>query len=254
MDKVEYRIIGDDLQAVQIYLEPGQSVMAESGTMLAMDDSIEMQTEAQGVMKGIKRVLTGESFFITTFYNKGTNKASLVFSAPYPGKIVPIDLSQYNGIFICQRDAFLCSVGGVEITPTLVKKIGVGLFGGEGFILQKLVGDGYVFIHIGGTVIERKLNEDESLRVDTGCLAGFESTVQYDIKMVSGVTNILFGGEGMFLAYLKGPGKVLLQTLPFSRLAERIIIASGRSREESHIARGGTGGLLGRILGGGKGF
>jgi len=157
-DKIDYQIYGDDMQAVQITLDPGESVFAEAGAMLSMDNGIEMQTSAGGLMKGLKRMLTGESFFITNFYNQGNQRANVIFSAPYPGKIIPIDLNMFNGTFICQKDAFLCAAGGVEITPTLVKKIGIGLFGGEGFILQKIVGDGFAFVHIGGTVLERELS------------------------------------------------------------------------------------------------
>ncbi|MGC8737207.1 MAG: TIGR00266 family protein [Candidatus Hydrogenedens sp.] len=254
-DKIDYQIYGDDMQAVQITLDPGESVFAEAGAMLSMDNGIEMQTSAGGLMKGLKRMLTDESFFITNFYNKGSERANVIFSAPYPGKIIPIDLKMFNGTFICQKDAFLCAAGGVEIAPTLVKKIGIGLFGGEGFILQKLTGDGFVFVHIGGTVLERELSAGETLRVDTGCIAGFASTVKYDIQFMSGFKNVLFGGEGLFLATLQGPGKIYLQTLPFSRLADRIISASRRNREETNVGGGGKGlGMLGRLIGGGDSF
>ncbi len=252
-DKIDYQIFGDDMQAVQITLDPGESVFAEAGVMLSMDDGIEMQTSAGGLMKGLKRMLTGESFFITNFYNRGNQRASVIFSAPYPGKIIPIDLNVFGGSFICQKDAFLCAAGGVEVTPTLVKKIGIGLFGGEGFILQKIVGDGFAFVHIGGTVLERDLSAGEKLRVDTGCIGGFSPTVKYDIQFVSGFKNMLFGGEGMFLATLEGPGKVYLQTLPFSRLADRIITASRRNRGETNLGGGGKG-VIGKIIGGGGNF
>ncbi len=254
-DKIDYKILGDDMQAVQIILDPGESVFAEAGAMLSMDNGIEMQTQAGGIMKGLKRMLTGESFFITNFYNQGSERAGVIFSAPYPGKIIAIDLNAFNGTFICQKDAFLCAAGGVEISPMLVKKIGIGLFGGEGFILQKLTGDGFVFVHVGGTVLERELDVGESLRVDTGCIAAFASTVKYDIQFLSGFKNVLFGGEGMFLATMQGPGKIYLQTLPFSRLADRIISASRRNREETNIGGGGQGtSILGHLLGGGSNY
>jgi uncharacterized protein (TIGR00266 family) len=190
------------------------------------------------LLAGLKRVVTGESFFITSYVNTGQTKQHVAFAAPYPGKIVPLDLKALGGEVLCQKDGFLCAAKGVEIDVAFTKKIGTGLFGGEGFILQRLKGDGLAFIHAGGTVIERSLASGESLRVDTGCLVAFLPTVDYDIQFVGGFKNALFGGEGLFLAKLTGPGIVYLQTLPFSRLADRIVRASYGSREEGGIGIG----------------
>jgi uncharacterized protein (TIGR00266 family) len=234
------------MQAVEIELDPGETVRAEVGAMLYMEDGIQMQTsmgqEGGGfgskLLAGLKRVVTGESFFITSYVNTGQTKQHVAFAAPYPGKIVPLDLKALGGEVLCQKDGFLCAAKGVEIDVAFTKKIGTGLFGGEGFILQRLKGDGLAFIHAGGTVIERSLASGESLRVDTGCLVAFLPTVDYDIQFVGGFKNALFGGEGLFLAKLTGPGIVYLQTLPFSRLADRIVRASYGSREEGGIGIG----------------
>lgn len=222
-DVVDYKLIGDDMQLVEIELDPGEGVRAEAGAMIYMEDGIQMETGAEGgLFKGFKRMLTGEGFFITSFMHTGQGKSHVAFGAPYPGKIIPVDLQTVGGTFICQKDSFLCSASGIDIDIAFTKKLGVGLFGGEGFILQKLSGDGLAFIHAGGTVVEKTLKPGETLRIDTGCVVGFDSNVHYDIKFVGGFKNALFGGEGLFLATLQGPGKVYLQSLPFSRLADRI--------------------------------
>lgn len=226
-DIIDYKIYGDDMQLVEIELDPKEGVRAEAGALMYMDNNIEMQTKAEGgIFKGFKRTIAGESFFITNFVNSGSGKARVAFSAPYPGKIIPVNLFEFNGKFICQKDSYLCSANGIEISIQFVKKIGTGLFGGEGFILQRLEGYGMAFIHAGGTIIEKFLEPGETLRVDTGCIVGFSSTVDYDIKFIGGFKNALFGGEGIFLAQLTGPGKVYLQSLPFSRLADRVIQAA----------------------------
>ncbi len=252
-DVIDYQIVGDDLQGVIIELDPGEGVQAEAGAMLYMEDGLEMQTSTGGgLFKGFKRMLSGDSFFITTFLHNGQGKSHVAFAAPYPGKIVPIDLTTFGGTFLCQKDSFLCGAAGIDISIAFTKKLGAGLFGGEGFILQKLQGDGMVFVHAGGTVIERELAAGQTLRVDTGCLVGFQPSVSYDIKFVGGFKNALFGGEGLFYALITGPGKVYLQTLPFSRLADRIAAASrfGRGREESKGLDGLGGKILGNILSG----
>jgi uncharacterized protein (TIGR00266 family) len=204
-----------------------------------------------GMMKGLKRIFTGESFFITTFYNKGNTKSHAAFAAPYPGKIIPLDLGALGGQFLCQKDSFLCAAQGIEIEVAFTKRIGAGLFGGEGFILQRLTGDGLVFVHAGGTIIEKNLAQGETLRVDTGCLVAFAPTVDYDIQFVGGFKNVLFGGEGLFLARLTGPGKVYLQSLPLSRLADRILAAARfRQTDEKKGVAGMGGDILGNILSG----
>jgi uncharacterized protein (TIGR00266 family) len=222
-DVIDYQIIGDDLQLVEVELDYGEGVRAEVGTMTYMQDGIEMQTGMGGdLFSGFKRMVTGESFFITTFMNNAQAKRRVAFAAPYPGKIVPFDLDQFGGQILCQKDSFLCAARGTEIEVAFTKRLGAGFFGGEGFILQRLTGDGMVFVHAGGTVIEKDLAAGESLRVDTGCLVAFSTTVDYDIQFVGGFKNALFGGEGLFLAKMTGPGRVYLQSLPFSRLVDRI--------------------------------
>lgn len=246
-DIIDYTIYGDDLQTLEIELDPQEGVRAEVGTMLYMEDDIKMETSTGGgLLKGFKRLFTGESFFISNFYHSGNSgKRKVAFAAPYPGKIIPIDLNQFNGQFICQKDGFLAAAKGVEIEVAFTKRLGAGFFGGEGFILQRLSGDGLAFVHAGGTIIKKTLAPGESLRIDTGCLVAFETTVDYDIKFVGGFKNALFGGEGLFLAHVKGPGTVYLQSLPFSRLADRIASAArfGSNREE-----GGLGSLLGGFV------
>jgi uncharacterized protein (TIGR00266 family) len=245
-DVVDYRIFGDDLQLVEIELDPGEGVRAETGTMTYMEPGIEMQTgTGGGIFKGFKRAITGESFFITTFLNTGAGKSHAAFAAPYPGKIIPIELADFGGRILCQKDAFLCAAAGIEIEIAFTKKLGAGVFGGEGFILQRLEGEGRAFVHAGGTIVEKDLAAGETLRVDTGCLVAFATTVDYDIQFVGGFTNALFGGEGLFLARLTGPGKVYLQSLPFSRIADRVLAAAKFQTGE----RKGVAGLGGQILG-----
>ncbi|HEX7052164.1 MAG TPA: TIGR00266 family protein [Longimicrobiales bacterium] len=255
-DVIDYTIHGDDMQLVEIALDPGEGVRAEAGAMMFMDDGIEIQTSTGGgLFKGFKRMITGESFFITTFLYNGAGKGRVAFGAPYPGKIVPLDLGQLGGTFLCQKDGFLCAARGIEIEVAFTKKIGAGLFGGEGFILQRLEGDGLAFIHAGGTVLRRELAPGETLRVDTGCLVAFAPTVTYDIQFVGGFKNALFGGEGLFFARLTGPGTVYLQSLPFSRLADRIMAAARFQQRDERTGVAGLGGnLLGGLLQGDRNF
>ncbi|MCS6908372.1 MAG: TIGR00266 family protein [Anaerolineales bacterium] len=245
-DVIEYKIYGEELQLVEVILDPGEGVQAETGTMTYMENGIQMQTTTGGgIFKGLKRMLTGESFFVTTFYNSDAKPRCVAFAAPYPGSIIPFDLDQFRGEVLCQKDSFLAAAQGVDIDIAFTRKIGAGLFGGEGFILQRLKGDGMVFVHAGGTVIEKELAAGETLRVDTGCIVAFAATVDYDIQFVGGFKNALFGGEGLFLARLTGPGKVYLQSLPFSRLVDRIkrgLSLSAGGDEQSGIA--GLGGDL----------
>ncbi|MDP3916788.1 MAG: TIGR00266 family protein [Nanoarchaeota archaeon] len=253
--EIDFKLYGDDLQIVEIRLDHNEAVRAEAGTMLFMEDGIEMQTSTGGgIWKGVKRMFTGEGFFITSFLNKGERRQHVAFGAPYPGKIIPLDLKKIGGEFICQRDSFLCAAEGIDIDIAFTKKLGAGFFGGEGFILQKLSGDGKAFVHAGGTIIEKDLKVGETLRVDTGCIVGFVPSIEYDIKFVGGFKNALFGGEGVFLALLRGPGKVYLQSLPFSRLADRIAAATYRNREQSPGVAGIGGDILGGILGGDRKF
>jgi uncharacterized protein (TIGR00266 family) len=251
VDVIDYKIYGDDMQIVEIGLDPGEGVRAEAGAMMYMDEGIQMQTSTGGIFKGFKRMITGESFFITTFLYNGEGKAHVAFGAPYPGKIIPLEIGKLGGSFLCQKDAFLCAARGIEINVAFTKRIGAGLFGGEGFILQRLEGDGMAFIHAGGTIIKRELKMGEILRVDTGCLVGLHPSVDYDIQFIGGFKNALFGGEGIFLAKLTGPGLVYLQSLPFSRLADRIFAAARfkQKGEEKGISGFGKG-LLGGFLGG----
>jgi uncharacterized protein (TIGR00266 family) len=247
-DIIDYEIHGDDMQAVAIELDPGEGVRAEAGAMMFMEQGIEMQTSTEGgLFKGFKRMITGESFFITTFLNNASKKEHVTFGAPYPGKIIPLELDKLGGEFLCQKDAFLCAARGVEIEVAFTKKLGAGIFGGEGFILQKLVGNGMAFVHAGGTIIKKELTRGETLRVDTGCLVAFAKSVDYDIQFIGGFKNALFGGEGLFLARLSGPGTVYLQSLPFSRLADRILAAA---RFQNKGENKGVAGLGGNILGG----
>ncbi|MDD2438940.1 MAG: TIGR00266 family protein [Methanosarcinaceae archaeon] len=257
-DVIDYKIIGDDMQIVEVELDPGESVRAEAGAMMYMGPGIDMQTSTgrgsggffKGLGKGLKRMLTGESFFITNFTHRGEGKGHVAFGAPYPGKVIPLDLSKLGGRFLCQKDAFLCAARGIEVEVAFTQKLGAGIFGGEGFILQRLEGDGMAFVHVGGTIVEKKLAPGEVMRVDTGCLAAFSESVDYDIKMVKGFKNALFGGEGLFLATLRGPGLVYLQSLPFSRLADRIVAATSQNRGESKGAAGIGGDLIGDFISG----
>jgi uncharacterized protein (TIGR00266 family) len=248
-DVIDYKIYGDDLQLVEVELDQGEGVRAEAGTMTYMEDGIQMQTGMEGgLFSGFKRIVTGESFFITTFMNNDASarKRHVAFAAPYPGKIVAFDLDQFNGQVLCQKDSFLCAARGTEIEIAFTKRLGAGFFGGEGFILQKLSGNGMVFVHAGGTIIEKDLAPGETLRVDTGCLVAFATTVDYDIQYVGGFKNALFGGEGLFFAKMTGPGKVYLQSLPFSRLVDRI--KRGLSFSQPGGEQKGVAGVGGDIL------
>ena len=250
-DVIDYKIYGDDMQTVEIELDPQEACRAEAGAMLYMEDGIEMQTSTGGgLFQGLKRAVTGESFFITSFVNGGTDKRHCAFAAPYPGKIIPLDLGTLGGKFVCQKDSFLCAARGIEVEIEFNKRIGAGLFGGEGFILQRLEGDGLAFVHAGGTIIEKELQPGESLRVDTGCLVAFAPSVSYDITFVGGFKNALFGGEGLFLAKLQGPGRVYLQSLPFSRLADRIMAGARKNVGEKKGAAGLGGDILGGLISG----
>jgi uncharacterized protein (TIGR00266 family) len=235
-DVIDYRLIGEEMQAVVVTLDPGEQVLAEAGTMLYMTEGIDMQTttaaaggESRGffgrMLKAAGRAIAGESFFITTFTNAGGSRAEVAFAAPYPGKIVPVHLAEMGGALLCQKDAFLCAARGTNVTVALQKKLGAGLFGGEGFILQRLDGDGLAFLHAGGSVFPVSLAAGQTLRIDTGCIVGFQTTVSYDVQLVGGFKNALFGGEGLFVATLTGPGVTYLQTLPFSRIVDRIAAA-----------------------------
>lgn len=253
-DVIDYKIYGDDLQLVEVELDPGEGVRAEAGTMTYMEGGIQMQTgTGGGLFKGLKRIVTGESFFITTFLNQGNQKQHVAFAAPYPGKIIPLDLTALGGNFICQKDSFLCSAQGIEVEIAFTKKLGAGLFGGEGFILQRLTGQGLAFVHAGGTIIEKDLQAGETLKVDTGCLVAFAPTVSYDIQFVGGFKNALFGGEGLFFALMTGPGKLYLQSLPLSRLADRIVASAKVSRggEQSKGVAGVGGDIFGKLISGG---
>ncbi|MBS4096182.1 MAG: TIGR00266 family protein [Sulfuricella sp.] len=260
MDEVDYEIFGNEMQYVEVELDPGEAAVGEAGAMMYMQDGIEMDTvfgdgSQQGGLFGKllgagKRLLTGESLFTTVFYNQGVGKKRVAFAAPYPGKIVPVHLAEIGGTLICQKDAFLCAAKGVSLGLAFQKKLGTGLFGGEGFIMEKLDGDGWAFIHAGGTLLEKTLAPGETLRVDTGCVVAFQPSVDFDIQYVGKIKSALFGGEGLFFATLRGPGKVWLQSLPLSRLANRIIASSpaagGRSKDEGSLLGGvALGGLLG---------
>ena len=254
-DVIEYEIIGDDMQAVIVELDPGEAVQAEAGALLYMENGVEMQTSMGGLDKGLRRMFTGESFFITTFANQGSAVNHAAFGAPYPGHIIPLDLGELEGSFLVQKDAFLCCARGIEIEVAFTKRLGAGVFGGEGFILQRLRGDGLAFVHAGGAVIRRDLAAGETLRVDTGCLVGMAGGVDYDIQFVGGWKNALFGGEGIFFAKVTGPGRVYLQSLPFSRMADRIAAAfRGSGREEKKGLGGIAGGILGNVLQGDKNY
>lgn len=257
--EIDYTIHGDDMQVVSIELDPQETVIAEAGSMNWMDRGIKFETimgDGSQPDKGIfgslldagKRVLTGESIFLTHFTNIGQGKKEVSFAAPYPGKIIPVDLKAVNGEIICQKDAFLCAAKGTEVTIAFNKRLGAGFFGGEGFILQKLRGDGLAFLHAGGTIIERELR-NETLLIDTGCIVAFTQGLDYDIERAGNLKSMFFGGEGLFLATIQGTGKVYLQSLPFSRLADRVIQhapkAGGSSKGEGSILGG-----LGRLLDG----
>jgi len=252
--EIDYKIIGTEMQCIEIELDPQEAVVAEAGALMMMDSGIKMETifgDGRGQQQGFfgkllsagKRVLTGESLFMTAYTNVETGKQHVHFAAPYPGKIIPLNLTQYQGKIICQKDSFLCAAKGVAIGIEFQKRLGTGLFGGEGFIMQKLEGDGWAFVHSCGTIIERDLQAGEVLRIDTGCIVAFTQNVDYDIQFVGGIKNTLFGGEGVFFAQLTGPGKVWIQSLPFSRLAGRVLMYSRGGKEEGSLL-GGLGGLL----------
>ena len=256
--EIDYEIFGNEMQFVEIGLDSQESTVAEAGSMMYMSHAIKMETvfgdgSASGAGGGLldkmlgagKRLITGESLFTTVFTNTGRDKGKVAFAAPYPGKIIPLHLKQYGHKLVCQKDAFLCAAKGVAIGVEFQKKIGVALFGGEGFIMQKLEGDGLVFIHAGGTIIEKELQAGEMLRVDTGCMVALTQTVQYDIEFVGGVKSALFGGEGFFFATLRGPGHVWLQSLPFSRLAGRIHEAAPQNN--AGYSTSGEGSILGGL-------
>ncbi|HSP39936.1 MAG TPA: TIGR00266 family protein [Gillisia sp.] len=262
--EIDYKIFGEEMQYVELELDPREAVIAEAGNFMMMEDGIEMNTifgDGSGKDEGFlgkvlgagKRLLTGESLFMTIFTNNGIGKKKVSFASPYPGKIIPIDLTQFGGKFICQKDAFLCAAKGVSIGIEFSRKLGRGFFGGEGFIMQKVEGDGLAFVHSGGTMARKDLNPGEKLKVDTGCIIGFTKDVNYDIEFVGGIKNSIFGGEGLFFASLTGPGTVYVQSLPFSRLANRIWQAApqggGKDKGEGSILGG-----LGDVISGDRRF
>ncbi|MBI3711663.1 MAG: TIGR00266 family protein [Burkholderiales bacterium] len=253
MDVIDYQIFGDDMQFVEIELDPREAVVGEAGSMFYMEDQIQMETifgDGSASNNGLfgsllgagKRLITGESMFTTVYSNQGSVKRKVAFGAPYPGRIIPVHLDQIGGTLLCQKDAFLCAAKGVSLGIAFQKRLGAGFFGGEGFILQKLEGDGLAFVHAGGALIEKNLQPGETLRVDTGCVVAFTSNVDFDVQFVGGVKTALFGGEGIFFTTLRGPGKVWLQSLPLARMANRIVGASKMG--------GSHGGEEGSVLGG----
>jgi uncharacterized protein (TIGR00266 family) len=265
MDVVDYEIRGAEMQFVEVELDPGEAAIGEAGSMMFMDAGISMDTvfgDASAQQGGFfgkllgagKRLITGESLFTTVYTNQGSGKKRVAFAAPYPGKILPMDLHRLGGTLICQKDAFLCAARGVSLGIAFQQRLSVGFFGGEGFIMQKLDGDGLAFVHAGGTVLKRELEAGQTLLVDTGCVVAYTPSVGFEVQYVGKVKTALFGGEGLFFAKLTGPGPVWLQSLPFSRLASRVFAAApqrGGSRDEGSVLGGfGAGGLLGGILGG----
>lgn len=253
--EIDYTIIGEEMQCVQIELDPQETVIAEAGSFMMMENEIQMETifgdgskQNGGFMNKLfsagKRLLTGESLFMTAYTHTGSGKKKVTFASPYPGKIIPVDLSMIGGKLICQKDAFLCAAKGVSVGIEFQRRLGTGLFGGEGFIMQKLEGDGMAFVHAGGTIIEKEIHHGEMLRVDTGCLVAFTSSVNYDIQFVGGIKNTIFGGEGVFFATLSGQGKVWIQSLPISRLASRILAYGTFNRKEEGSLLGGLGNML----------
>ncbi len=254
--EIDYRLYGEEMQCVEVELDPQETVIAEAGSFMYMDDGIEMETifgdgsAKEGGFLGKllgagKRLLVGESLFMTAFSKLGSRKRRVTFAAPYAGKIVPVNLNSIGNKIICQKDAFLCAAKGVQVGIEFQKRLGTGLFGGEGFIMEKLEGDGMAFLHAGGYIIEKDLMPGESFRVDTGCIVGFTGTVDYDIQFVKGIKNAVFGGEGLFFAVLRGPGKVWLQSLPVSRLASRILsYAQPENRKGEGSILGGIGNML----------
>ncbi|MGV3767541.1 MAG: TIGR00266 family protein [Chitinophagaceae bacterium] len=254
--EIDYRIYGEEMQYVEVELDPQETAVAEAGSFMMMDDGIQMQTifgdgsQQQGnsilgkLMSAGKRLLTGESLFMTAFTNTSYGKKKVSFASPYPGKIIPLDLFELGGKVICQKDAFLCAAKGVSVGIEFQRKLGTGIFGGEGFIMQKLEGDGMSFVHAGGHVLVRELQPGEMLKIDTGCLVAYTQTIDYDIQFVGGIRNTIFGGEGLFFATLRGPGKVWIQTLPISRLASRIVSYGTVNRKEEGSILGRMGNML----------
>lgn len=252
--EIDYRIFGEEMQYVEIELDPSETAIAEAGSFMMMEEGIQMQTifgdgsQQQGILGKLfsagKRLLTGESLFMTAFTNVSAGKKRVSFASPYPGKIIPLNLHALGSPIICQKDAFLCAAKGISVGIALQRKLGTGLFGGEGFIMQKLEGDGMAFVHAGGHVFERELQAGEILKVDTGCVVAYTNGVDFDIQFVGGIKNTIFGGEGLFFATLRGPGKVWLQTLPINRLAGRILSYATVNRKEEGSLLGGIGNLL----------
>lgn len=265
MDVIDYTIYGSDMQFVEIELDPNEAAVGEAGAMMYMEDGIEMDTvfgdgsqQQRGLWGALvgagKRLVTGESLFTTVFMNRGYGKKKVAFAAPYPGTVIPVHLPEVGGTLICQKDSFLCAAKGVSLGIAFQQRLGAGLFGGEGFIMQKLEGDGLAFVHAGGTLLQRDLAPGETLRVDTGCLVAMAPSVSFDIQYVGKLKSALFSGEGLFYAVLRGPGRVWLQSLPLSRMANRIVMAApaigGSSRGEGSIlTAGAAGGILGGLLG-----
>lgn len=254
--EIDYRIYGEEMQFVEIELDPTETVIAEAGAFMMMDSDIQMETifgdgssSGGGVFGKLlnagKRLLTGESLFMTAYTHQGRGKKRVSFASPYPGKIIPLDLTRYQGKIICQKDSFLCAAKGVSVGIEFSQKLGRGLFGGEGFIMQKVEGDGLAFLHAGGTIVQKELAIGETLKVDTGCLVAFTRDVNYDIELVRGVKNMFFGGEGFFFARLDGPGTVWIQSLPFARLASRVLAnASGGGKDQGGGLFGGLTNML----------
>lgn len=254
--EIDYKIHGEEMQCVEIELDPQETAVAESGSFMMMDDGIQMETifgdgskqQSSGIfgklMSAGKRVLTGESLFMTAYTNTGQGKKKVMFASPYPGKIIPMDLARLGGKMICQKDAFLCAAKGVSVGIEFQRKLGAGLFGGEGFIMQKLEGDGLAFVHAGGHIVEKELRPGEVLKIDTGCIVAFTPSCDYDIQAIGGIKNSIFGGEGLFFATLRGPGKVWIQSLPISRLAGRILQFATYKRKEEGGILGGLGNVI----------
>ncbi len=253
--EIDYHIFGEEMQYVEVELDPSETAIAEPGAFMMMDDGIQMQTifgdgsqQSSGLFGKLlsagKRLLTGESLFMTAFTNTAYGKKRISFASPYPGKIIPLDLQRLGGRVICQKDAFLCAAKGVSVSIELQRKLGTGLFGGEGFIMQKLEGDGMAFMHAGGHVVEKQMQHGDYLKVDTGCLVGYTSGIDFNIEFIGGIRNTIFGGEGVFLATLRGEGKVWIQSLPISRLAGRILQFGTGNRKEEGSVLGGLGNLL----------
>jgi uncharacterized protein (TIGR00266 family) len=253
--EIDYRIHGEEMQCVEIELDPAETAIAESGSFMMMDDGIQMETifgdgtaQDKGflgkLMSAGKRVLTGESLFMTAFTNTGQGKKKVSFASPYPGKIIAMNLSEMGGKMICQKDSFLCAAKGVSVGIEFQRRLGTGLFGGEGFIMQKLEGDGFAFVHAGGYIVEKTLRHGEVLKIDTGCIVAFTPSCNYDIQFIGGIKNSIFGGEGLFFATLRGPGKVWIQSLPISRLASRVLQYATFKRKEEGSILGGLGNIL----------